>query len=316
MPTGTAVSVTNATAVDVENRMRNDPRVADVGSLVGSTNSVAGTEVTNIASLSVTLKPNVIGSQAQQFVTQWTAALTGSLRLGWARTRVHLVHARADPALAGAVRTAGSRTAGLRPNDRHRPKHHLARTRLPTDSDLRPRHQQALRYRRVYGHSEAPDGVPGLQPPQPGITNAQPEIDVNVDRANAAQLGVSTQTISQVVDIATAGQTASFMQINGTQYPIEVQLPPDQRRSLQSIQNLMVPVSTVPDRAGRQHVARRYRSPPARTAAYRSIPPRAQPETSRFRRCRWPSLPRSRSEPGHRKSRAKTNNARSTLTLA
>jgi HAE1 family hydrophobic/amphiphilic exporter-1 len=87
--------------------------------------------------------------------------------------------------------------------------------------------------------------MPGLQPPQPGITTSQPEIDVSVDRATAAQLGVSTQTISQVIDIATAGQTASFMQINGTQYPIEVQLPPDQRRSLQSIQSLMVPVSTV-----------------------------------------------------------------------
>ncbi len=88
--------------------------------------------------------------------------------------------------------------------------------------------------------------IQGLQPPQPGITNAQPEIDVSVNRSMAAQMGISTQTISQIVDIATAGQIASYMQINGTQYPIEVQLPPDQRRSLQAIANLMVPVSTVP----------------------------------------------------------------------
>ena len=89
-------------------------------------------------------------------------------------------------------------------------------------------------------------GIPGLQPPQPGITNAQPEIDVNVNRTMAAQLGVDTNTISQDIDIATAGEIASYMQINGTQYPIEVQLPPDQRRTLQTIQNLMIPVSTTP----------------------------------------------------------------------
>ncbi len=37
MPTGTALSVMNATAIDVENRMRKDPRVDDVGVQVGST---------------------------------------------------------------------------------------------------------------------------------------------------------------------------------------------------------------------------------------------------------------------------------------
>ncbi len=36
------------------------------------------------------------------------------------------------------------------------------------------------------------------------------------------------------------------MQINGTQYPIIVQLPPDQRRSLQAVENLNVPTATTP----------------------------------------------------------------------
>ncbi len=247
MPTGTAVSVTNATAVDVENRMRNDPRVADVGSLVGSTNSVSGTEVTNTASLSVTLKPNVSGGQAQQFVTQWTAALTGTRSASGGRGRASTSF---TPEQMARMRARfGQPVPGLQV---------FGRT-IDIVQNIISRGQDSLQIQifgpdinKLYDIAEftaipkLQTGVQGLQPPQPGITNAQPEIDVNVDRAEAAQLGVSTQTISQVVDIATAGQTASFMQINGTQYPIEVQLPPDQRRSLQSIQNLMVPVSTVP----------------------------------------------------------------------
>ncbi|MDP9024578.1 MAG: efflux RND transporter permease subunit, partial [Candidatus Eremiobacteraeota bacterium] len=84
--------------------------------------------------------------------------------------------------------------------------------------------------------------IQGLQAPNTNIDNAQPELDVTVDRAKAAQLGLSTSTISNVIDTATAGTIASYMQINGTQYPIIVQLPPDQRRSLQAIQSLSIPV--------------------------------------------------------------------------
>ncbi|HTV93632.1 MAG TPA: efflux RND transporter permease subunit, partial [Verrucomicrobiae bacterium] len=62
----------------------------------------------------------------------------------------------------------------------------------------------------------------------------------------AAQLGISTQAISNTIDTATSGTIASYMQINGTQYPIIVQLPPDQRRSLQSVLSLQVPVASLP----------------------------------------------------------------------
>ena len=36
------------------------------------------------------------------------------------------------------------------------------------------------------------------------------------------------------------------MQINGTQYPIIVQLPPNQRRSLESVLSLQIPISNLP----------------------------------------------------------------------
>jgi len=245
MPTGTALNVMNAVSTDVENRMRNDPRVTDVGSLVGQNGPVGGTQVTNVASLSVTLKPNVIGNQAQRFVSQWTAALTGSRSGG--RGRGSLTFSAAQ--LAQLRERYGKPIPGLQV---------FGRT-IDIVANIIARGQDALQIQifgndinKLYNIAEftaipkLQTEIPGLQPPQPGITTSQPEIDVSVDRVTAAQLGVSTQTISQVIDIATAGQTASYMQINGTQYPIEVQLPPDQRRSLQSIQNLMVPVSTVP----------------------------------------------------------------------
>lgn len=247
MPTGTAVSITNAVARDVENRIRKDPRVADVGSLVGSTNPVAGTQVTNAANLSVTLKPGVNGTQAQQFVTQWTAALTGSRSASGGRGRAATTFTPQQ--LARLRGRFGDPIPGLQV---------FGRT-IDIVQNIIARGQDALQIQifgpdvnKLYNLAEftaiprLQSQIRGLQPPQPGITNAQPEIDVKIDRAQAAQLGISTQTISQTVDIATAGQTASYMQINGTQYPIEVQLPPDQRRSLQALQSLMVPVSTVP----------------------------------------------------------------------
>ncbi|HEY5425969.1 MAG TPA: efflux RND transporter permease subunit, partial [Candidatus Tumulicola sp.] len=247
MPTGTALSVTNHAAIDVENRLIKDPRVADVGIQVGSTGSVAGTAVTNLANLSVTLKPNVGGRQAQQFVTQWTAALTGSRSASGGRGRkatsftpeqIQQLRARFGQPIPG-LQVFG-RTVDIVQNIIARGQDALQIQIFGPDID------------KLYNLAEftaipkLQSEIQGLQPPQPGITNSQPEIDVNVDRAMAAQLGVSTQSISQVVDIATAGQTASYMQINATQYPIEVQLPPDQRRSLKAIQNLMVPVATVP----------------------------------------------------------------------
>jgi HAE1 family hydrophobic/amphiphilic exporter-1 len=85
--------------------------------------------------------------------------------------------------------------------------------------------------------------VPGVTRPDTSITPSQPLLNISVNRSEAAQLGLSTQAIAQTIDTATSGSTASFMQINGTEYPIIVQLPADQRRSLATIENLQIPVN-------------------------------------------------------------------------
>ena len=58
--------------------------------------------------------------------------------------------------------------------------------------------------------------------------------------------GLGTGDLAQFVDTATSGTVASFYQINGIQYPIIVQFPQGQRRSLAALQALEVtpPVAT------------------------------------------------------------------------
>jgi HAE1 family hydrophobic/amphiphilic exporter-1 len=244
MPTGTAVSITNNVAVDVENRMLKDPRVADVGIQVGQEGFYGGSPVTNQANMSVNLKPGTSSAVAQQFVTQWTAALTG-IRSGRGRAAQTMTSEQ----LARLRARFGPPIPGLQV---------FGRT-IDIVQNIIARGQDALQIQifgpdvsKLYNIAEftaipkLQQEVTGLQPPQPGYTNSQPEIDVGVNRAMAAQMGIDTQTISQTIDIATAGQTATYMQINGTQYPIEVQLPPDQRRSLESIQRLMIPIANLP----------------------------------------------------------------------
>ena len=68
--------------------------------------------------------------------------------------------------------------------------------------------------------------------PDTNVTPSQPEVDVNVDRRVAAQLGLSTGDIATIISTATTGTIASYWQTNGTQYPILVQYPPSQRRTL------------------------------------------------------------------------------------
>src|SRR5579872_1382685 len=58
MPNGTALNVMNAVTQDVENRIRKDTRVVDVGAQIGSQGYLTSTSVSNVANLAITLQPN------------------------------------------------------------------------------------------------------------------------------------------------------------------------------------------------------------------------------------------------------------------
>ena len=216
-PTGTAVSVTNATFNQIEQAMLKDPRVLYVGSSVGQEGYVGnGTQVTNQGNLSVELKPQFSGGDAAAYVRDWTkrlALIPGLQSYGRTVDIVQNVISRGQDALD--VQIFGPDITTL---------YNLAQYTVVPDLSR----------------------IPGIQTPQSAISASQPELDINVDRAKAAQLGISTQAVSNTIDTATSGTIASYMQINGTQYPIIVQLPPDQRRSLQTVLNLAIPISSLP----------------------------------------------------------------------
>ncbi|WP_225207424.1 efflux RND transporter permease subunit [Novosphingobium huizhouense] len=80
----------------------------------------------------------------------------------------------------------------------------------------------------------------------------RPEIVITPHLDLAANLGVTTQALSQVIRIATQGeidQNSAKFSLSDRQVPIRVKLPPESRRDLSTIENLPVPTTagtTVP----------------------------------------------------------------------
>ena len=213
-PNGTALAITNAEVQKIENAMLRDPRVQNVGIIVGTQGLFNALPVTNQATLSVTLKPNIVGDAAAAYVAQWQKKLghiPGLLSFGHTVDIVSNIISRGQSDLD--IQIYGPSFTKL---------YSIAKDRvLPAMEKLR-----------------------GISRPDLGITATQPELDVNIKRTTAARLGVSTAVISQTIDTATAGSIASYLQIDGTQYPIVVQLPPTQRRSEAAIAMLGVPIAT------------------------------------------------------------------------
>ncbi len=239
LSTGIALNVTNRVTAEVERRMMKDPRVLDVGSQVGSQGFIGnGAAVTNQSNLSVTLKDNVSSDEAARFVMQWTGALTGQFR-----------GRPGGPTISSDARAAfrkrfGAPIPGLQVFGR---TVDIVQGTIARGQDAVTVQIYGTDLKKMYDiawNEVIPklQQFPGIQSPNTNLTLSQPEVDINVDRAKAAQLGLSTQTISNVIDTATAGTIASYMQINGTQYPIVVQLSPQERRSLAAIQMLNVPL--------------------------------------------------------------------------
>jgi HAE1 family hydrophobic/amphiphilic exporter-1 len=249
MPNGTALNVMDAVSKDVESRMRKDPRADVVAAQVGGGGGgFGGGGGSNSANLSIALKPGTSSAQAGQFVQQWQGALNGTF--GGRRG-------------AGSG-TGGSAAGGARPSNPQFAKYRkifgrpipglqaFGRTQDIVQNII-ARGQDSLDI-QIYGpdfntlynisqNQVIPQlaQVQGVTRPDTGITPSQPLLNVSVDRVRAAALGLSTQTITQTIDTGTSGSIASYLQTNGTQYPIIVQLPPDQRRSFESILNLQVP---------------------------------------------------------------------------
>lgn len=247
MPTGTALDVTNAVTKDVEARLRRDPRVTDVGASVGQSGGFGGGQsVTNQAQLQATLRPGTSSNDAGSFVARWQSALSGQRArpVGGARApqradqvspeqraRLRALYGRPIPGLAVFGRTTDivSRIISFGQNELS------VMIYGPDITTLSRLAKQAL---------PGMEQIQGITRPDTSTTDAQPQLNVTVDRTRAASLGLSTDTISQAIATATSGSIASYLQLNGTQYPIVVQLPRNQRRSYETVANLALSVPT------------------------------------------------------------------------
>jgi multidrug efflux pump subunit AcrB len=88
--------------------------------------------------------------------------------------------------------------------------------------------------------------VPGLRAPRVGSNLAQPEITIKPRFDLAADLGVTTASLSQTIRIATLGeieQNSAKFSLSDRQVPIQVSLSESDRRDLSALQNLPVPTA-------------------------------------------------------------------------
>ena len=88
--------------------------------------------------------------------------------------------------------------------------------------------------------------VPGLRAPRVGSQLAQPEIQIKPHFDLAADLGVTTASLSQTIRIATLGeieQNSAKFSLSDRQIPIQVSLSENARRDIQTLKNLPVPTT-------------------------------------------------------------------------
>ncbi|HEY7994451.1 MAG TPA: efflux RND transporter permease subunit [Candidatus Eremiobacteraceae bacterium] len=220
LPNGEALAVTNEVSKLVENALRKDPRVVAVSSTVGQTGFGGNRPVTNRAGLQVTLQPGTSAAAAAAFVREWRGRLTGGA-----------IDPKLRAALAGTVVRGQTIDIVQRQISQGQTALELELygpdiNRLQTLSD------------EIMAKIAT---IPGVSTPDKNVTAAQPEVDVSIDRSKAMMSALGTGDIASFINTATNGTTASFYQVNGIQYPIIVELPSAQRRSLAALTGLEVP---------------------------------------------------------------------------
>ncbi|WP_420381226.1 efflux RND transporter permease subunit [Novosphingobium sp.] len=108
-----------------------------------------------------------------------------------------------------------------------------------SDSDLLQRTAQTLVTQM--------SGLKHVVGPRVSADLRRPEIEITPNFDLAASLGVTTQTLSQVIRIATQGeinQNSAKFSLSDRQIPIRVKLPVESRRDLATLENLPVPTVT------------------------------------------------------------------------
>lgn len=85
--------------------------------------------------------------------------------------------------------------------------------------------------------------IPGLSGVDVNIQEASPELRWRVDRQKAQSLGVSYEEIASTINAATNGSLATYYQEDGFQFPIYVQAPIADRRTVDELKRLPIKLS-------------------------------------------------------------------------
>jgi HAE1 family hydrophobic/amphiphilic exporter-1 len=241
-PVGTAVAVTNQVCETIEKAVEKDPMVVDIGSSVGTGTGAGGTarQVTNQALISVTLIEGTSSEEAGRFVQRWQARLGGGARRPQGNQNVAVTLTPEQRArFAELRRSLAGTTVRARTIDIIQQQVSQGQDALQIQifgPDVR------TLFRTAQGAIDKLASIRGIPRPDTNITDLQPEIDVSIDRRKASQLGLSTGQVAAAINTATAGSISTYYELNGIQYPMLVQLPPDTRRTFASIQQLQLPI--------------------------------------------------------------------------
>ena len=215
MPLWTALAKTNAAVLQAEKIVYSDPNTSTAFSAAGTTLSLRGTTTTLMpytASITVKLKD-------KRHVT--TAQAIGKFRQQL--NRIPGVTARPTQTdLVTMIMTGGIQNVEV----------DIFGNDLNT---LASEGQSLIQKFRA---------VPGLQNLDVNWDQATPEIQWRVDRDKALEMGVNFSDVANTIYTATNGDTVSYFQENGFQYPIIVDMPFAQRKTVSEMSNLIVRPST------------------------------------------------------------------------
>lgn len=83
--------------------------------------------------------------------------------------------------------------------------------------------------------------IPGVADPDSTLRSGKPEVRLDIDRARAADLGVSVQDIEQALNTLVAGQVASTFNAGDDQYDVRVRAEEQFRGSIEGLSKITVP---------------------------------------------------------------------------
>jgi HAE1 family hydrophobic/amphiphilic exporter-1 len=215
LPVGTAFAVTNKTMQEVEKRIMANPNVSVVFAAAGTNLSIRGAGNSGVGyqgGATVRLK-----EERKQSTAQVVAAVQKDLSsIPGAKISVTAYD------LVTQVLTGGN-------------------TNMEVDIFGQDMNLVQAKAREVL---DVMREVPGLEGVDLGVQDATPELRWKVDREKATALGVSFSDIANALNTATNGALSTYYQDGGYQYPIYVQVPEGQRKTVAELSDLPITPSS------------------------------------------------------------------------